>query len=156
MKVLAIDLSTHTGYAVFVDGKLSGQGLYEIKNLPEAYGNTYPLNYLECVENYVFGLHELVRFHAPDTIVIEETTQGRETYSEKLLHFIHHQFLRSLASRNDQGDLYLAYNVVYLRTGEWRKTVELRMSKEDQKGNLKRNIEKAKTKAKALRPKSSP
>ena len=155
-RVLAFDLSTHTGWAFFISSapilrssqidtskgrfELMDFGLFEMEKLPEQFGN-YPQNYITAVEIFTDGLVSLVQKFQPDTIVIEETVPGQETYSQKMLDFIHYSFVKKIR----------AYQIVYLRTGEWRKTVNLRMSKEDLKGNQKANLVKAKNKARELR-----
>ena len=141
MRVLALDLSLHTGWAFFQDQQLSSYGLIEAKRLPEHYQQGYPFNYVAATEDFATEIVLQIQQLAPDVIVIEETSPGRETYSQKILEFCHSATIRRLTG----------CKVIYLRTGEWRKTVGLRMTDQDKKGNLKRNLEKAKKEARALR-----
>ena len=147
MRVLALDLSTKTGWAVLDEqeppvGALWEYGLFEMSFFPEDYKELkYPFNYIEAAKRFAIDLAELVRSKNPDVIVIEETNPGRETYSQKLLEFLHCSLLRAL----------FGLNVQYVRTGAWRKVMDLRMSKQDLKGNQRKNLEKAKKKAKEIR-----
>jgi len=55
MRILALDLSTHTGYSVFNEGKLETYGLVEvtIKDMNFLYpeeSKTYPQNLIDVAE----------------------------------------------------------------------------------------------------------
>jgi len=144
MRVLSLDLSTHTGWSVLEspEGKLIEYGLLEMDLMPEDYIDTpYPFNYIAATEQFGHELASFIETKRPNVIVIEETVPGREVYSQKLIEGIHHELLR----------LLVGIKVVYLRTGSWRSAVDLRMSKADLKGNQKKNLLKAKQKARELR-----
>ena len=101
MRILALDLSTHTGWALFEEDVLKEYGLLEMDRLPESYkDHPYPINYVLAAERHSARLYDLVGRHQPDIIVIEETVPGRETYSQKLLEFLHCKIGR--ASRRDR------------------------------------------------------
>jgi Holliday junction resolvasome RuvABC endonuclease subunit len=94
MKVLAFDVSTKTGYAVFDnDGQKNSLIKYGLVTLPKKIGQNgnYPFGFLYYVQELVEKLIELVNEVDPDVLVIEETTgAGRASrYSLKALEFLH-------------------------------------------------------------------
>lgn len=140
MKIFSLDISTNTGYAYFVDGKLEKFGSLRLKNKNgenkkiKDFGR-YPENY----QQYTLSLAKKIKktmegivsedFWDDGMIVIEETTKSRAVYTQKILEFIHCQFIRLFAN---QG-----FVVKYIKTGSWRQKINLVMSKEDKKHNAK-------------------
>lgn len=149
MKIFALDLSTKAGWAVFEDGKLLKYGLTECATRPEDWKKTsYPTNYYMCAWEHTFNILSIAVKEKVDIVVIEETVPGREVYSQKLLEFMHCCVAKHAMELKNKD-----ISVVYIRTGEWRKIMGLRMTKEDKKGNLKKNRERAKLKARVIREK---
>lgn len=153
MRIFALDLSSHAGYAILEKRSLSTAPLLEavslidfgnitLDRLPEEYG-TYPKNFVQCAFVFAEKIVEEIYKNEVDAIVVEETVPGQETYSQKLLEFFHYAFIERTRH----------LRVVYVRTGEWRKTVEARMTKEERKGNLQKNLQRAKLEAKMIRAK---
>jgi len=132
MKVLALDISTKTGWAVFEESKpLSWGTLYPDKALKD-FGK-YPFNYVYFAHYLADRIEEtLVRANGyPNlSIVIEETNTSRQNYSQKILEYIHFSLINRLGKMG-------ALDVYYLRTGEWRKATETRLSKEEKSLNAK-------------------
>lgn len=149
MRVLALDLSTKTGWAVLEKDidlpRLVAYGTFFREDTPEDHGD-YPWNYLRFTSDIAETvLMNLLPKFKPDQIVIEETTVGRENYSQRLIEFLHYSVLQRLMVRMDK--------VKYLRTGIWRKAVEMKLSKDQSKGNQKKNLLRAKKQASQLRAK---
>jgi hypothetical protein len=134
MKVLALDVSTKSGWAVFEEGKLTRHGLIQNPKTILEYG-PYPWNYLIATETMAQRLLELAWKELPDVIVIEETNKSRQRYSQKALEFIHCGILHRLAKET-------RIKVFYINSSEWRKVLGQAMSKEDKKNNRKLNTEK--------------
>ena len=143
MKIFALDISTKTGWSYFIDGKLVSYGLVTMKKRPKDYGK-YPENFVEFAQEMATRIkakmNEVVAgdFWDDGMIVIEETTPGRATYPQKILEFIHCLFIRPFVGKG--------YEIRYVRTGCWRKTVDLRMTKEDKAQNKLVKMKKARGK----------
>jgi Holliday junction resolvasome RuvABC endonuclease subunit len=140
--VLALDMSTKTGYALVVCGddgiKLRDYG--QLKPITEPDG-MYPANYINWAYAIFEKVHELIERFQPDVLVIEETCAGsKSVYSQKILEWIH--FL--VASFIKESNI----KVMYLLTGEWRTLVGAKMTKEESKHNkaVKEYKKKNKTK----------
>jgi Holliday junction resolvasome RuvABC endonuclease subunit len=139
MRVLALDASTHAGWAVLhgepgdVRPTLECEGLIENDKPVQAFGE-YPWNYVKAAQSIADRLIEQVEFIRPDVVVIEETNLGKNRYAQKLLEFIH----CSLLSKITSGQL----KVIYLSSSSWRQALDLRLDSEQRKNNAK--IAKAK------------
>lgn len=132
MKVLALDISTKTGWAVFEESKPVSWGtLLPDKGIKD-FGK-YPFNYVYFAHYLADRIEEfLVRANGyPNLeIVIEETNTSRQNYSQKILEYIHFSLINRLGKMG-------AVHVYYIRTGEWRKATETRLSKEEKSLNAK-------------------
>lgn len=141
MKVFALDISTKTGWSYFINGKLKDFGLIELKKNINDFGN-YPENFTTfaktIAERIKQKFNEIVSndFWDDGMIVIEETSKSRGVYQHKILEFIHCEFLRKF---EEKGCI-----IKYVRTGQWRKTVGLKLSKEDKEHNKLVREKKAK------------
>ena len=144
MKILSLDISTQCGYAFFEGTKRIDSGTtflaqdvtYDLKS------NPYPLNYVLRSEAIADLLIDLVKRFGPDIIVIEETNKAKARYSQKLLEFIHLQFLTKLYAT------VIGVKVEYLNTSAWRKTLSIKATKEDKANNTAVNEAKKKKKSK--------
>jgi Holliday junction resolvasome RuvABC endonuclease subunit len=140
MKVLALDISTSTGYSVQKhDGKveLLEQGSIVNDKRIEDFG-AYPFSYYHAAKNMARLIQDQIAKHKPDAIVIEETNGSRSRYTQKILEFLHYAVLDRLVDSK--------IKIVYINTSDWRKSVGGMLSKEDKKQNAK--VAKAKQKAK--------
>lgn len=143
MRVLALDLSTNTGWASLV-GELNHRESVTI----EKTGNLeappvkepYPFNYVNRAMLLAHKLIELVDEIGPDYIIIEETNLGRNRYSQKMLEFIHFafNFLWDAEPRPQQ-------RVYYVSSSSWRSNLGLHLTKTDKKQNSR--LARAKRKA---------
>lgn len=144
MIILGLDLSTNTGYSVFEDEKLVSYGIIKTsKDKISDYGS-YPQCYLAAADDMATQVSDLIQKISPNVLVIEETNkQARfsSRYSTKILEFIHCLILEKI---KNQANL----RIVYLSTGDWRRTVNIKLSKEQKKLNAK--VSKAKREGKKL------
>jgi hypothetical protein len=146
MKILALDVSTKTGWALFNGDKiydfgtggttnfLLGKGLIQNPKKVHEWGE-YPWGYLNATEFMAQKILELVTNIGPDVIVIEETNGSKSRYTQKVLEFIHCNLLYRLFAVFDG-------KVFYINSSEWRKVLGLSLSKEDKKANKKLNVAK--------------
>lgn len=135
-KVLSLDLSTKSGWALFIDGKLDSYGLIRVKvedfNVNSKPGPEkspkYPWNIMDAANGMGQKILELTSEHIPDTIVIENTVKGsKNRHTQRILEWIHKSVLEKLRP--------LGKKIFYMDPSEWRKILELRLSKEDKKNN---------------------
>ena len=136
MKILSLDISTKTGWALseVKDGKfnLIEYGICKKRNIKD-YDYEYPRNYLklsyECADDIV-GLYK--KFN-PDILVIEETSKGsKNAMSQKILEFIHCHIA-----------LFICVNDIkrhYFMTGEWRNICSCKMNLNEKAQN--KNVKK--------------
>lgn len=134
MRVLALDISSKTGWALLEGeaGKANpvivDRGLVELGAPIVAFGE-YPSCYLLAAEAQAANLAQLSARFDPDMVVIEETNLGKSRYVQKFLEFLHCTTLREL--RN------VKQIPVYISSSNWRSALGLQMSKEDKKNNGK-------------------
>lgn len=129
MKILSLDLSTKTGWALFDNSKLICYG--QIKSdhkLTEEYPH-YPKNYLKMAVDMAIEIRKKVISSDPDLIVIEETNKGKNRYSQKQLEFIHNEVINQL----------IEYQIHYIDTSEWRNILGITLDKDQKKDNRKIN-----------------
>jgi hypothetical protein len=138
-RVLALDVSTKTGWATFIDGRLADYGT-EFPDKKVGDFGSYPMNYVRLAEHLVDSLAKKVleRFAAPGTeVVIEETNASRQNYSQKILEYLHFCLNRRLHG--------YGLKVSYVRTGEWRRAIGATQNAEERKLNAKIRRIKQKT-----------
>lgn len=129
MRVLAIDYSTHAGWAVFDDGKLIAYGTLHLGQGIKDFG-AYPWNYPSCARAQAEKIgNEVIAKWNPDHVVIEETNGSKNRYTQKLLEFLHFALLMWLAGRRA--------DVVYVNTNDWRSNLGIWLTKEQKKANAK-------------------
>lgn len=147
-RVLALDVSTHTGWAVISrrDGgepqRVDSGTLHESKQAVSGeqlgeYAQPYPWSLVDRVMRYKNELAHLVARHGPDIVVIEETNLGQNRYDQKLLEWLHLMLLSNIYARSMQSGLPKLSNVKYLSTTAWRSALGIKLSDEDKKNNRK-------------------
>lgn len=131
MKVLGLDLSTKTGYAVFYKGKLIDYGRlakveiedFNVNDYPNK-SPKYPKNIIIAAETVADQVMILVNKVKPDKIVIENSVKGRNRHTQRFIEYMH--FCVSKA---------LGCDFVYMDPSEWRSIVGMKMSNDDKKNN---------------------
>jgi nucleotide-binding universal stress UspA family protein len=133
-RILSLDASTKTGWALFVDGNLSKSGVlpkvsiedFNVNKDPEK-SPKYPYNVVDGAAQVVRQIEALLVQEQADFVVVENTNKGKNRHTQRLLEFIHKDLLDALRARS--------FPMAYLDTSEWRKRVGMWMSKEDKKAN---------------------
>lgn len=126
-RVLSLDLSTSTGYALLDGEKIEQCGVLANGKTAAEYA-AYPWGVVQAAVSIAAKVHALVQNTGHiDSIVIEETNLGRNRYSQKQLEFIHFAVLEVLRDT--------AIPVHYLSTGVWRKHLGIFLSKDDKRQN---------------------
>lgn len=141
-RVVALDISSKTGWAIFQGGKLEKYGLFSLPKRIKEYG-LYPESYILAATAMV-DLIYTISVDKNTVYVIEETNSSRSRYTQKILEYIHCLFLDRFFSTTDSN---FPKEVIYISTSIWRKAVGVVMSKEDKKNNFK--ISKAKREGKS-------
>lgn len=135
MRVLALDASTKSGWALFVDGQLSNSGVldpvpvedFNVNKDPQL-STKYPYNIVEGARKITAQVLDLVRRCGTlDVVVIENTNKGKNRHTQRILEFMHFCILVMLQE--------LPQKMAYMDTSEWRKIVGLWMTKDDLKNN---------------------
>jgi Holliday junction resolvasome RuvABC endonuclease subunit len=128
-RVLSLDMSTKTGWALIVSSP-SGVELEEygkVQQISEPEG-AYPGNFVDWAYKVFGEIVKLVDRLAPDVLVIEETAAGSKSiHSQKILEYIHFlvaKFIRDTGIR-----------AIYLMTEQWRRETGCQMTKEELKHN---------------------
>lgn len=131
-RILALDMSTKTGYAVVdIEGdsfKLIADGTLEKESEPEG---DYPINYLEWSGKSFNHIEKIIEKYNPDEFVIEETAKGsKNNMSQKIVEFIHFElalYFRDVDNNKRPRTYYL--------TEEWRRIVGCKMNDAEKKQN---------------------
>jgi Holliday junction resolvasome RuvABC endonuclease subunit len=129
-RVLALDMSTKTGWALIESGSNSLELLDygQFVQMAEPKDVPYPESYVDWANAIVKQIRALVTTHTPDILVIEETASGsKSNYSQKILEFIHYLvafFVKTTGIRTR-----------YFLTEEWRRICACKMTKEESKRN---------------------
>lgn len=117
MLVLALDLSTKTGFALL---KKEGESCLLLESGSWALGTTieshgeYPLGFILAAEKVGAMALELVERFKPDVVVIEESNPGRAgRYTQKFIEWMHLSVLARLRANGLD-------KVKYVSTSEWR------------------------------------
>lgn len=141
MKIIGIDLSTHTGFAV-IDSEtgLGDHGVIHLEDLrPSEAGNcALDFQYIFDAKCMATNIMNFILTHPADYIVIEQTNGAKNRTSQKRLEFLHFALLETLYNSGK------ASITSYIDTSYWRKTLGIKLSKEQRQHN--KDV-KAKTKA---------
>jgi hypothetical protein len=143
MKVLALDLSTKTGWAIIEDDNKPIYGFIEAPStnnyeLVPDYDQLLRAKEIANQIKSVIILHEaIIKF---DHVYIEQTNTGSFRTSQKQLEFVHYAVLEML---REYG---AANKVSYVDTSMWRRTLGIKLSTEQRAHNKKVSRKTAKGK----------
>ncbi len=129
MKILALDIATKVGWAVFDNKALTNFDTLFSDRKASDFGE-YPRNYILWAEYIADRIMELVSKFDPSVVVIEETNASRQNYSQKILEHVHFAVNKRLME-------YPNIQVKYIRTGVWRKLTGSVQTKEEKALNAK-------------------
>lgn len=128
-RILALDMSTKTGYASMVSNK-DGIILEAYGTVPQIHtpNGTYPESFIDWAYFVYEKIYELIERFAPDVLVIEETSAGSKAiYTQKILEWIHFLVAKFIKETKIKA--------IYLMTEQWRRETGCKMSKEESKHN---------------------
>jgi hypothetical protein len=128
-KVLSLDVSTKTGWALFESShagcELVAYGKIDQIHTPHS---EYPGSFVEWANLCFAKIVEIIQKFSPDILVIEETSAGSKAiYTQKILEWIHYLIAKFIV---DSG-----LKAVYILTEQWRRETGCLMSKEESKRN---------------------
>lgn len=128
-RVLALDISTKTGWTLLVSGpkdyKLEAYGKVDQVKCPEA---PYPVSFVNWAYMCYQHIVNLIDQYCPDVLVIEETAGGsKSSHSQKILEFIHFLVAKLIKETGIKA--------IYFMTGEWRVETGCQMSKAEKDHN---------------------
>jgi hypothetical protein len=135
-RILALDISTKTGYAV-VDMDENGFKLIDsgtLEKLSEPEQPDYPVNYLHWARACFANMESIISCYCPDEFVIEETAKGsKNNMSQKIVEFIHAELALFFEKTDINGK---EYPRTYFLTEEWRRICGCKMSDSEKKQNI--------------------
>lgn len=139
-RVLALDVSTKTGYALIASSD-SGMKLENYGTIPQIHqpeGN-YPSNYVVWAYDCFNEILGIINISNPDVLVIEETSKGsKNAMSQKILEFLHFLLAQYIKDKHIKS--------VYIMTEQWRREIGCQMSKEEKLRNKEVRTYKKKNK----------
>ena len=144
-KILGLDLSSSTGWAVIENDRLTNYGLIQDELEESILGED--LTFFTRAQKLAKRIGEVVFKTNPTKIYIEQINLGRNRMSQKFLDFIHFAVL------NEIGAGYRDI-VSYVDTSRWRTELGIKLSKSQRDHNKKVSESKRKAKAsgKTFRP----
>lgn len=129
-KILSLDISTKTGYAILdsnADGTYFLQDYGRLEKISEPDGQ-YPSNYVDWASKIFKDIVNLIIKYKPTILVIEETASGsKSAYSQKILEWVHFLLAQYITEHKIKCS--------YLLTEQWRRITGCIMSKEESKRN---------------------
>lgn len=123
MKVIGLDLSTKTGWAVIDNLELRDHGNIIVKDKND-YSVVPDYAQINRANSLALELKKIIQNHNPDMIIIEQTNAGSFRTSQKQLEFIHFAVLTMIES------IGAAKCVKYVDTSQWRRGLSISLSKE--------------------------
>lgn len=141
-RILALDLSSRTGWAFYENRVLKEWGILEADGsvLKAMDPNVkYPWSLMAAVLGMKEKVRRLVEKYGPDIVLIEETNIAKARYSQKFLEWLHFNVVAYLHVMGTQCGWPKSENVIYISTMDWRKTLDIKMTKADSKQNRKVN-----------------
>ena len=147
MKVLGLDLSTKTGWAVIADGNLIAYGLLHCEKRTPDPSLVPDYEYIRRAQEMAERIHTLICERTPDYIYIEATNAGRNRGPQKLLEMLHCLLLVRLQHNEPFAKL-----VRYIDTSAWRTMIGLKLTTNDKKNNklVRRKLKRGKITSKHL------
>lgn len=133
MKVLGLDLSSQTGFAI-LDTEVQSKPASLIKyGLIVAPANKdYPLaeyRYLDVATRISDAIGDTIQKYKPNLIYIEQSNRGKNRHSQKFIEFIHCKVLTVIQSLGYEN------KIVYIDTSFWRKVLNQRLTKDQRLHN---------------------
>lgn len=125
-KILGLDLSSSTGYAIVTDKGLGAYG--NISSSPKNPNHSDDLSYFYRSMEIGKAVARVILKESPDEIFIEQINLGRNRMSQKFLDFVHFAVLLQMPSDYHN-------KVRYVDTSMWRTDLEVKLTKEQRLHN---------------------
>ena len=145
MKILSLDVSTKTGWALLHDGQLIKYGLIKPPKESLIDGDDFSSNRISKIISFIEILtdeiKEIILTTNPDKIVIEQTNAGvlSSRLIQKLLEWIHYRILIMIVSTTKTYPFYIS-------TSRWRSIIEVKLTKDQKIHNKKVKLKQEKNK----------
>ena len=144
--IISLDISTHTGYAVFTNGNLIDYGVFTVKiddyvSHIKSYADiptTFPKNVMSACRSMARYVKSLCKKYADPMVVIEHVNPGRQRISQLTLCWLHYAILNALPK----------YEIRYMLTSDWRKETGCYISKHPDVVKHNKMVSRAKRRAK--------
>ena len=128
MRLLSLDLSLNTGYAIFVEGKLKAFDVIQADREGKQDHPNYPANFINAAEKISNLINLIIVNRNIDTVIVEDSVQmSRDRFAQKQSEFIHYAVNKVLIEKKVKRH--------YLSPSQWRKILEIKMTKEDKAHN---------------------
>lgn len=137
MKILALDLSTQTGWALFSEGLYHTSGTldkvviedFNVNNYPNK-SDKYPQNIINAINIIITQIeNKILELKGVDLIIIEQSTKGRNRHTQKFIEWMHLLIYLFITKRG--------LPIKYTDVSEWRRITKLKLTKEDKENNKK-------------------
>ena len=125
MKILSLDISSHTGWAVIEDNKLLHYGKIDI----QCEDSSWPLGILNWSKEISSKIFDLINNTECDKIIIERANSSRFRNSQNFLDWVHFDLINTLV---DEG---YYEKLLYRDSSLWRKLVGIKLTKDQKKQN---------------------
>jgi Holliday junction resolvasome RuvABC endonuclease subunit len=147
-RILSLDLSTKSGWAVFVDGIYEKSGELEKVNVVDFNVNDkpwerpgYPWNIMDAAHAISDDIEKLILQEKPTFIVVENSVKGKNSSTQRLIEWFHFTVLSIIKLQQ--------IPFAYMMPSQWRSAVNLRLSKDEKKNN--RDVSSGKKRGKITR-----
>jgi hypothetical protein len=125
MKVLSIDASSHTGWAILEDNKLISYGKIDVS----CKDKSWPLGIHQWAKEISENIFTLIKNNTTDLIIIERANSSRFRESQNVLDWMHFNLIDLLIDGNYTSKL------LYVDSSRWRQLCGLKLTKEQKKQN---------------------
>jgi Holliday junction resolvasome RuvABC endonuclease subunit len=132
MIVLGLDLSTHTGIAVLDNTGNDYRILFTTTIHTTEVPDREPSDWVMVLKARTIAaqIKPVIKEYRPGIIAIEQTNNGKNRTSQKMLEFVHYAVLTMI-----RDELRLDTPILYIDTSRWRSVLSIRLSKDQKKHN---------------------
>lgn len=125
MRVLSIDASSHTGWAIIENDLLISYGKIDVP----CKDHSWPLGILNWAKDISDKIFNLISTTVCDKIIIERANSSKFRDSQNVLDWMHFDLINTLV---DEG--YYS-KLLYVDSSHWRKVCDLKLNKDQKKQN---------------------
>ncbi len=125
MRILALDISSHTGWAILEDDKIISYGKIDIS----CEDSSWPLGVLNWAKQVTIHIFELIEKEKFDRVIVERANSSRFRNSQNFLDFTHCLLINKLVDAGHYSKL------LYIDSSHWRKICVIKLTNEQKKQN---------------------